>query len=118
MISGEVLAAGIALYPHPDVVPGVPLVLDCPQFPGGKAFNPAAFTAPPTAQQGNFGRNVLRGFGATKADDERYRGSTKGTIETRAQKAASLKFAAAIKGSDPLDWKALTLRQYANDFLR
>ena len=43
-------------------------MLDCPQFPGGKAFNRAAFTAPPTAQQGNFGRGVLRGFGAAQAD--------------------------------------------------
>src|SRR5579859_3674709 len=34
---------------------------------------------------------------------ERYRGSTKETNETRAQKAAALKLAAAIKGSDPLD---------------
>jgi site-specific recombinase XerD len=50
--------------------------------------------------------------------DERYRGSTKETIETRAQKAASLKPAAAIKGSDPLDRKPPTLRQYASDFLR
>ena len=50
--------------------------------------------------------------------DERYRGSTKETNETRAQKAASLKLAAAIKGSDPLDRKPPTLRQHANDFLR
>jgi integrase len=50
--------------------------------------------------------------------DERYRGSTKETNETRAQKAASLKLAAAVKGSDPLDRKPPTLRQYANDFLR
>jgi hypothetical protein len=45
----------IALYPRPDVVPGVPLVLHGSQFPGGKAFNPAAFTPPPTGQQGDFG---------------------------------------------------------------
>jgi hypothetical protein len=32
---------------------------------------------------------------------ERYRGSTKETNETRAQKAAALKLAATIKGSDP-----------------
>ena len=38
------------------------------QYPGGKAFNPAALTAPPTGQQGDFGRNVLRGFGAGQAD--------------------------------------------------
>ena len=43
-------------------------MLDCPQFPGGKAFNPAAFSPPPTGQQGDFGRNVLRGFGAWQAD--------------------------------------------------
>jgi hypothetical protein len=27
-----------------------------------------AFTEPPTGQQGDFGRNVLRGFGASQAD--------------------------------------------------
>jgi len=61
-------ADGIALYPRPDVVHGVPLVLYGSQYPGGKAFNPAAFTPPPTGQQGDFGRNVLRGFGAWQAD--------------------------------------------------
>ena len=61
-------ADGIALYPRPDVVPGVPLVLYGSQYPGGKAFNPDAFTAPPTGKQGDFGRNVLRGFGAWQAD--------------------------------------------------
>jgi len=35
---------------------------------GGKIFNSAAFTAAPVGQQGDFGRNVLRGFGATQAD--------------------------------------------------
>jgi hypothetical protein len=59
---------GIALDPRPDVVPGVPLVLYGAQYPGGKAFNPAAFTPPPTGEQGDFGRNVLRGFGAWQAD--------------------------------------------------
>jgi hypothetical protein len=59
---------GIALDPRPDVVPGVPLVLYGAQYPGGKAFNPAAFAPPPTGEQGDFGRNVLRGFGAWQAD--------------------------------------------------
>jgi hypothetical protein len=68
VVSGLVLADGIDLYPRPDVVPGVPLVLYGSQYPGGKAFNPAAFTAPPTGQEGDFGRNVLRGFGAWQAD--------------------------------------------------
>jgi hypothetical protein len=68
VVSGLVYADGIDLYPRPDVVPGVPLVLYGSQYPGGKAFNPAAFTPPPTGQQGDFGRNVLRGFGAWQAD--------------------------------------------------
>ena len=38
------------------------------QYPGGKILNGAAFTEPPTGQQGDFGRNVLRGFGASQAD--------------------------------------------------
>jgi len=68
MVSGVVFAAGVALNPRPDVVPGVPLVLHGSQYPGGKIFNSAAFSAPPKGQQGDFGRNVLRGFGATQAD--------------------------------------------------
>jgi hypothetical protein len=68
VVGGLVYADGIALYPRPDVVPGVPLVLYGSQYPGGKAFKLAAFTPPPTGQQGDFGRNVLRGFGAWQAD--------------------------------------------------
>ena len=37
-------------------------------YPGGKIFNSAAFTAAPPGQQGDFGRNVLRGFDAAQAD--------------------------------------------------
>jgi hypothetical protein len=61
-------AGGTEIYPRPNVNPGVPLVLYGSQYPGGKIFNKAAFTAPPAGQQGDFGRNVLRGFGATQAD--------------------------------------------------
>jgi hypothetical protein len=62
-------AAGTALYPRPNVVPGVPLELYGTQYPGGKIFNSAASSEPPVVgQQGNFGRNVLRGFGASQAD--------------------------------------------------
>jgi hypothetical protein len=68
VIGGLVFADSIALYPRPDVVPGVPQVLHGSQYPGGKILNVAAFTAPPTGQQGDFGRNVLRGFGAAQAD--------------------------------------------------
>ncbi len=48
--------------------PGVPLELSSSQYAGGKIFNKAAFTPAPAGQQGDFGRNVLRGFGATQAD--------------------------------------------------
>lgn len=60
---------------RPDVVPGQPLYLFGPQFPGGKAFNPSAFVNPPTdpltgvaLREGNLGRNALRGFGAFQWD--------------------------------------------------
>jgi hypothetical protein len=61
-------AYGTALYPRPDVVPGVPTSLYGSGYPGGKIFNKAAFTAAPPGRQGDFGRNVLRGFDATQAD--------------------------------------------------
>lgn len=69
---------------RPDVLPGVPLYLYGPQYPGGKAFNnvpgvcadgsPSVgpFCHPPTdangtlLRQGNLGRNALRGFGAVQ----------------------------------------------------
>jgi Carboxypeptidase regulatory-like domain len=59
---------------RPNVVPGVSFYLYGSQYPGGKALNPAAFTAPPTDPvtgeflQGNLGRNALRGFGAFQWD--------------------------------------------------
>jgi hypothetical protein len=68
VVSGVVFAAGVALNPRPNVAPGVPFVLFGSQYPGGKSYNKAAFTAPPPGTQGNFGRNVLRGFGAWQAD--------------------------------------------------
>jgi hypothetical protein len=48
VVGGLVFADGIALYPRPDVVPGVPLVLYGSQYPGGKAFNPAALRSRPS----------------------------------------------------------------------
>ncbi len=61
---------------RPDVVPARPLYLFGSQYPGGKAFNPAAFTDPPTdpntgftpLRQGNAPRNFLRAFGAAQWD--------------------------------------------------
>jgi len=53
---------------RPDIVPGTSVYLFGAQYPGGKAFNPAAFTTPPSGQQGDLGRNALRGFGAAQWD--------------------------------------------------
>jgi hypothetical protein len=59
---------------RPDVLSGVPFYLHGQQYPGGKAINPGAFTAPPTdsngipLRQGTLRRNTLRGFGATQWD--------------------------------------------------
>jgi Carboxypeptidase regulatory-like domain/TonB dependent receptor len=68
VIGGYSFAAGTAIRYRPDVVPDVPLELFGSQYPGGKIFNSAAFTTPPSGQQGDFGRNVLRGFGVFQAD--------------------------------------------------
>ena len=68
IVGGTFFTAGTALSPRPNVNAGVPLELFGPQFPEGKIFNKAAFTAAPAGHQGNFGRNVLRGFGATQVD--------------------------------------------------
>ena len=68
IVGSLVVAAGTALYPRPNVVPGQPFELFGSQYAGGKIFNKAAFTRAPVGEQGDFGRNVLRGFGATQAD--------------------------------------------------
>jgi hypothetical protein len=60
--------ASAALRSRPDVNPGVPLEIYGGQYPGGKIFNRAAFTTIAPGQQGNFSRNVLRGFGARQVD--------------------------------------------------
>lgn len=48
---------------------------------------------------------------------KRYRASTKETNETRAAKIAALALAKALEGSDPLDRKAPTLREFSVRFL-
>ena len=52
-----------------------------------------------------------------KVRDQRYRGSTKETNKTRAEKIAALKLSQVIEGSDPLDRKAPTLQQFSARFL-
>jgi hypothetical protein len=75
--------SGLLVDVRPDLVPGVPTYLYGSQYPGGKAFNPAAFRNPPVAppgcvpgvdfpcvptRQGDLPRNALRGFGAAQWD--------------------------------------------------
>ena len=74
-VSFFALNSGVLLNVRPDLVAGSPLYILGPQFPGEKAFNPQAFTDPPSdpitgnpVRQGTLGRNVLRGFGAFQWD--------------------------------------------------
>lgn len=59
---------------RPDVVPGQSFYLYGSQYPGGKAFNPAAFTPVPSdpngnaTRQGEMPRNALRAFGIWQWD--------------------------------------------------
>jgi Carboxypeptidase regulatory-like domain/TonB dependent receptor len=83
----EEFESGFAADTRPDLVPGQPLYLfgsQCLQAPplgfgqpcpGGKGFNPNAFTNPPVdpisglpVRQGTTPRNLLRGFGAAQWD--------------------------------------------------
>jgi hypothetical protein len=69
------LSNGFQTNTRPDVIAGQPFYLYGPQFPGGKAFNPGAFTPPAldpvtgiALAQGDLPRNALRGFGAAQWD--------------------------------------------------
>lgn len=68
------LGLGFATVVRPDLVPGQPLYIEDETLPGGRRFNPSAFNASfatganAQARQGNFGRNVLRGFGVSQTD--------------------------------------------------
>jgi outer membrane receptor protein involved in Fe transport len=63
-----VLPTGEAAFMRPNLVPGVPLYIDDPNAPGGRRVNPAAFQIPPPGEQGNAGRNILRGFSLNQVD--------------------------------------------------
>jgi hypothetical protein len=81
-------AAGTVLSYRPNVNPGEAVELYGDQYPGGKIFNKAAFSAAPPGQQGDFGRNVLRGFGAWQADlalQRRFHASEKVGLTFRAE---------------------------------
>jgi len=52
---------GVAYF-RPNAVAGESLYMFDPTLEGGRAINPAAFDVPPDLEQGNLGRNRLRGF--------------------------------------------------------
>jgi hypothetical protein len=60
--------SGAYAVQRPNLVSGVPLWIANPDVAGGREINPAAFTIPTGAVQGDLGRNALRGFGATNVD--------------------------------------------------
>jgi hypothetical protein len=73
---------------RPDLVPGQPLYLYGSQYPGGKSYNYEAFTHAPLLVEGNFGRNVLRGFGAWQLDFALHRNfqfSERASLEFRTE---------------------------------
>ena len=51
-----------------DLVPGQPLYLYGPQYPGGRGINPGAFLEPAPGALGNAPRNFARGFGLWQMD--------------------------------------------------
>jgi hypothetical protein len=53
---------------RPDLVPGVPLYISSATVPGGRIFNPNAFSDPVSASQGTLTRNVLRAFPLVQDD--------------------------------------------------
>jgi hypothetical protein len=59
---------GISLVQRPNRIPGVPLYVYDPIFPGGKRINPGAFADAAPGRQGSLGRNSLRGFPAHQED--------------------------------------------------
>jgi hypothetical protein len=72
---GSVIVNGELVDVRPDVVPGQPFYINDSSVPGGRRFNSAAFTPPPSdpttgvfLRQGDFGRNVLRGLPLSQLD--------------------------------------------------
>jgi Carboxypeptidase regulatory-like domain/TonB dependent receptor/TonB-dependent Receptor Plug Domain len=63
---------GVTLNFHPDRIPGIPLYVQDPTVPGGRAINYDAFTVATDENgnpiEGNFPRNGARGFDAVQVD--------------------------------------------------
>jgi hypothetical protein len=67
-ILGRSLTAPLSGALRPNLVAGQPLYLESSVYPGGRRFNPAAFTLAAIGAQGDVPRNFLRGFGAQQID--------------------------------------------------
>ncbi|HEU0123051.1 MAG TPA: TonB-dependent receptor [Bryobacteraceae bacterium] len=66
--TGFDMANGINQEYQPNLVPGQPIYLYDPAYPGGRRINRAAFATTALGVQGDLGRNVVRGFGSSQAD--------------------------------------------------
>ena len=60
--------SGASSVQRPNLVSGVPLWIANPNVADGREINPAAFTIPAGAVQGDLGRNALRAVGGTQVD--------------------------------------------------
>lgn len=97
---------------RPNYVRGQPLYLYGPQYPGGKAYNKAAFTTAAFLKEGDFGRNVLRGFGAWQIDfamHRKFEFSERTSLEFRAEAFNILNHPNFANPSDPGDATTLSL---------
>ena len=97
---------------RPNYVRGQPLYLYGPQYPGGKAYNKAAFTTPASLKEGDFGRNVLRGFRAWQIDfamHRKFEFSERTSLEFRAEAFNILNHPNFANPSDPGDATTLSL---------
>jgi hypothetical protein len=66
VLDGNGPASGF--FRRPDLVPGQPVWIADAAAGGGKSVNPAAFSTPPSGQQGTEPRNDIYGFGLTQVD--------------------------------------------------
>ena len=96
---------------RPNYVRGQPLYLYGSQYPGGKAYNKAAFTTAAFLKEGDFGRNVLRGFGAWQIDfamHRKFEFSERTSLEFRAEAFNILNHPNFANPSDPGDATTLS----------
>lgn len=68
-VGQDLLNVGVTAVVRPDLVAGVPTVLDDPNAPGGRRLNSAAFKSFTESRQGTLGRNALNGFNRLRQVD-------------------------------------------------